>query len=132
MLAIMKKTLLVISAAILASFSTYLLYGSFQQDRELSKVETFKKQIETHAKYLSERKNFFAEWEFSWNNEYDNLDDYKSKTVGRFNENELWSCGVSKEYYDVYFNKLDSITSNQLVENCFEESINPSHIQWYK
>lgn len=131
MLAIMKKILLAISI-ILVSFSSYLLYGSFQQDRELSKVETFKKQIENHAKYLSERKNFFAEGEFTWNNEYDNLDEYKSKTVGRFNENELWSCGVPKEYYEIYFNKLDSNTSNQLVENCFEESVNPSHIKWYK
>lgn len=131
MLSIMKKILLAMSI-ILVSCSSYLLYGSFQKDRELNKVETFKKQIETHAKYLAERKNFFAEGEFSGNNEYDNLDDYKSKKVGRFNENELWSCGVPKEYYDIYFNKLDSNTSNQLVENCFEESINPSHIKWYK
>ena len=127
----MKKILLVISA-ILLSFSSYLLYGDFQKNKELDKVTTFKNQIENHANYLAERKNFFAEWEFSWDNEYDNLDEYKSKTVGKFNENNLWSCGVSKEYYDVYFNKLDSTTSNQLVENCFEESINPSHIQWYK
>ena len=131
MFKIMKKILLTLSA-ILLSFSSYLLYGSFQQDRELNQVETFKKQIETHAKYLVERKNFFAEGEFSGNNEYDNLDDYKSKTVGKFNESELWSCGVPKEYYDIYFNKLDSKTSNQLVENCFEEYISPSHINWYK
>ena len=131
MLEIMKKILLAISI-ILMSFASYLLYGSFQQDRELSKVETFKKQIETHAKYLAERKNFFAEGEFTWNNEYDNLNDYKARTVGKFNENNLWSCGVPKEYYDIYFNKLDSTTSNQLMENCFEESVNPSHIQWYK
>jgi hypothetical protein len=64
MLAIMKKILLTMSI-ILVSFSSYLLYGSFQQDRELNKVETFKKQIETHAKYLAERKNFFVEGEFS-------------------------------------------------------------------
>ena len=127
----MKKILLKISI-ILVSFSSYLLYGSFQQDREVNKVETFKKQIENHTKYLTERKSFFAEGEFTWNNEYDNLDEYKSKTVGRFNENELWSCGVPKEYYEIYFNKLDSNTSNQLVENCFEESINQSHIKWYK
>jgi hypothetical protein len=59
------------------------------------------------------------------------LTDYKGKTIGKFNENELWSCGVSKEYYDIYFNKLDSETSNQLVENCFEESVHPSHMNWY-
>lgn len=127
----MKKILFSLALAMIL-FSCFLLHADYKKNAELDKINTFKNKIETHAKYLAERKSFFAEGEFDENNEYDNYTDYKGKTIGRFNENDLWSCGVSQKYYDIYFNKLDSETSNQLVENCFEESLHPSHINWYK
>ena len=126
----MKKILFSLALAMIL-FSWFLLHADYKKNAELDKINTFKNKIETHAKYLAERKNFFQEWEFAQDDEYEDLNDYKWKTIGKFNENNLWSCGVSQKYYDIYFNKLDSETSNQLVENCFEESVNPSHINWY-
>ena len=127
----MKKILFSLALAMIL-FSCFLLHADYKKNSELDKINSFKNKIETHAKYLAERKNFFQEWEFVQDDEYEDLTDYKWKTIGKFNENELWSCGVSQKYYDIYFNKLDSETSNQLVENCFEESLHPSHINWYK
>ena len=99
-------------------------YNVYQYNKEVDKMISFEQQVLKHKEYLQERKNLFPNEDFSINYEYFT----NSWKFTRFDAKECW---LSDEQYDMYLDKSFSKGSD-LTDNCFYESIHPTHINWYQ
>lgn len=102
-------------------------YNVYQYNKEVEQVNkmlSFEQMVLKHKEYLQERKNLFPNDDFSINYEYFT----NSWKFTRFDAKECW---LSDEQYDMYLDTTFKRGSD-LTDNCFYESIHPTHINWYQ